>query len=142
MPLTPGFQRAEALDLLAMCANVEGEATPPIPPSPRGRTLLFDSPVIGPFDDKWQLWRSTAGAHAIALRGTVMTVGSILEDLISVRVRATGEVTVDRQSVAFQFAADPEAGVHLGFALGTLLLTPCCSPRWADRSRGEVQACD
>src|SRR5262245_24801676 len=122
MPLTPGFQLSEALDLLAMAANVEGEATPPIPSTPAGWTLLFDSPVIGPFDDKWQLWQSAAGAYAIALRGTVMETGSILEDLISILVRATGSVTIDHQSVPYQFAADPAAGIHLGFALGTLLL--------------------
>jgi hypothetical protein len=122
MALTPGFLRTEALDLLAMCANVEGEATPPIPPSPPGWTLLFDSPPIGAFEDKWQLWKADGGTYAIALRGTVMKAGSVLEDLISVLVRATGRLTVDRQSVSFQFATDPAAGVHLGFALGTLLL--------------------
>jgi hypothetical protein len=122
MPLTPGFLRAEALDLLAMCANIEGEATPPVPPSPAGWTLLFDSPVIGLFDEKWQLWQSDAGAYAIALRGTVLQAGSILEDLISLLVRATGRITVGPVSVPFQFAADPAAGVHLGFALGTLIL--------------------
>src|SRR5262249_8218971 len=63
-----------------------------------------------------------AGAYAIALRGTVMEAGSILEDLISILVHASGTVTVDHQSVPYQFAADTAAGVHLGFALGTLLL--------------------
>ena len=95
MALSPGFQRAEALDLLAISASAESEATAPIPSPPPGWTLLFDSPVIGPFDDKWQLWESAAGAFAIALRGTVMEAGSILEDLISVLVRARGGVTVD-----------------------------------------------
>jgi hypothetical protein len=122
MALTPGFLRTEALDLLAMCANVEGEATPPIPPSPPGWTLRFDSPVIGVFDEKWQLWESEAGAYAIALRGTVMQAGSILEDLISLLVRATGRITVGPLSIPFQFAAEPGAGVHLGFVLGTLIL--------------------
>jgi hypothetical protein len=123
MPIAPGFLRTEALDLLAMCAKVEGEATPPIPPSPPGWTLLFDSPVIGPFDDKWQLWRSgDTGDHAIALRGTVMQAGSILEDLISILVRATDAITVGPLSIPFRFATDPAAGVHLGFVLGTLIL--------------------
>jgi hypothetical protein len=122
MGLAPGFVRGEALDLLAMCANVEGEVAAPIPSSPPGWTLLFDSPVVGAFDEKWQLWKSDAGAYAIALRGTVMKVGSVLEDLISVLVWAQGSITVGHQSIAFQFAAEPAAGVHLGFALGTLIL--------------------
>src|SRR5262245_61019949 len=122
MTLAPGFLRAEALDLLAMCANVEGEVAPPIPPTPAGWTLLFDSPIIGAFDEKWQLWRSDAGAYAVALRGTVMKVGSVLEDLISVLVWAQGNITVGHQVIEFQFATEPDAGVHLGFALGTLVL--------------------
>jgi hypothetical protein len=122
MPLAPGFQLAEALDLLAMCANVEDEATPPIPPAPPGWTLVYDSPVIGTFDEKWQLWRSAAGPWAIALRGTVMRAGSIFEDLISILVGAAGVITVGPHPIPYRFAADPAAGVHLGFALGTLLL--------------------
>jgi Lipase (class 3) len=122
MTFVPGFIRQEALDLLAMCANVEGEVAAPIPVTPPGWTLLFDSPVIGAFDEKWQLWRSDAGGYAVVLRGTVMKVGSVLEDLISVLVWAQGHLTVGHQSIAFQFAAEPAAGVHLGFALGTLVL--------------------
>ncbi len=122
MPFTPGFIRAEALDLLAMCANVEAEVAAPIPATPSGWTLLFDSPVIGAFDEKWQLWKSDAGVYAVALRGTVMKVGSVLEDLISVLVWAQGHITVGQQSIAFQFAGEPAAGVHLGFALGALVL--------------------
>ena len=93
MALAPGFLRGEALDLLAMCANVEGKVAPPIPPSPPGWTLLFDSPGIGAFDEKWQLWRSDARAYSVVLRGTVMKVGSVIEDLISVLVWAQGNVT-------------------------------------------------
>lgn len=122
MPFTPGFQLAEALDLLAMCANVEDEATSPIPPAPPGWTLVFDSTVIGPFDEKWQLWHSAAGSWAIALRGTVMKAGSIFEDLISILVSAAGAITVGPHPIPYRFAADAAAGVHLGFALGTLLL--------------------
>ena len=122
MPFTPGFQLAEALDLLAMCANVEDEATPPIPPAPPGWTLVFDSPVIGTFDEKWQLWRSAAGPWAIALRGTVMRAGSIFEDLISILVGASGVITVGPHPIPYRFATDAAAGIHLGFALGTLLL--------------------
>jgi hypothetical protein len=122
MPFAPGFQLAEALDLLAMCANLEDEATPPIPPVPPGWTLVFDSPVIGTFDEKWQLWRSAAGPWAIALRGTVMRAGSIFEDLISILVGAAGVITVGPHAIPYRFAEDAAAGVHLGFALGTLLL--------------------
>src|SRR5262245_26984400 len=67
--MTPGFVLAEALDLLAMCAHVEDEVMSPVPPTVPGWTLVFDSPVIGPFDEKWQLRRNTAGAWAVVIRG-------------------------------------------------------------------------
>jgi len=91
--------------------------------------LLFDSEVIGPFDNKWQLWwRASDKRFAIALSGTVGEAGSIIEGLISVMVQANGTLSLGSIDCTYKFAADPEAGVHLGFAVGTLLLPP----RWAD----------
>jgi hypothetical protein len=53
MPFSPGFNLAEALDLVALSAIVEGGEAPP---QPTGWTIIFDSPVIGQFTEKWQLW--------------------------------------------------------------------------------------
>jgi hypothetical protein len=52
MPFSSGFDLAEALDLLALSAIVEGGDAPP---QPIGWSMVFDSAVIGPFTDKWQL---------------------------------------------------------------------------------------
>ena len=88
-----------------------------------GQDLVFDSPVMGPFDNKWQLWRKKGqGPFAIAIRGTVEEGGSILEDLIAVMAKARGILGVGGANHNYQFAADPRAGVHLGFALATILL--------------------
>jgi len=124
MPLTPGYDRNEAISLLSLCAFVEeGAPQPPIPDPRTDWDLQFDSPVMGSFDNKWQLWRKkNNGPFAIALRGTVNKTGSILEDLISLMAKAEGALTVSSVRCDYKFAADPEAGVHLGFALGTLLL--------------------
>ncbi len=123
MPFTPGFDKPEALDMLALCANVESEANPPIPNPPPGWQLLFTSPALGPFQNKWQLWKQGAtGRYAIALRGTIMSAGSIVEDLISVMVKAAGTLQLGAASTSYKFAGDPDAGVHLSFAIGTLLL--------------------
>jgi Lipase (class 3) len=124
MALAPGFAPQEAIELLELAAFVEvGTLQPPIP-DPRSRwDLIFDSPVMGSFDNKWQLWqRKENGPFAIAIRGTVAKADSIIEDLISLMIKAAGTITVSGASCSFRFAADPEAGVHLGFALGTLLL--------------------
>jgi hypothetical protein len=124
MALAPGFSRAEAIDLLGLCAYAETDKLqPPIPDPNDGWDRLFDSPVMGSFDNKWQLWRKkNNGPFAIALRGTVGSTGSVFEDLISLMVKAAGTIVVGGARHDYQFAADPMAGVHLGFALGTLLL--------------------
>ncbi len=119
MPFKPGFEITEALDLVALSAIVEGGDAPP---QPANWSMVFDSPVIGPFTEKWQLWKNTAGSYAIVLRGTVMTAGSILEDLISFLAPAIGRITVGHVQVDYKFAGHTDASVHFGFALGTLLL--------------------
>jgi Lipase (class 3) len=124
MPFTPGFDRTEALDLLHFCAIIENGVAPPIPKDPpTGWTSVFASPVIGPFDNLWQLWRRTAdGAFAVVVRGTTTDPGSILEDLIAVMIKAKGSLQLGPVQVDYKFADDPLADVHLGFALGALLL--------------------
>jgi len=124
MPFAPGFDRTEALDLLNFCAIIENGVAPPIPNDPpAGWTLVFPSPVIGPFDNMWQLWKRTAdGAFAVVVRGTTMNAGSILEDLIALMIKGKGTLQLGGMQFDYQFAADPLADVHIGFALGALLL--------------------
>jgi len=119
MPFNSGFDLAEALDLLALSAIVEGGD---VPPEPTGWNMIFDSAVIGPFTEKWQLWENASGLYAIVLRGTVLDAGSILEDLISFLAPANGRVTVGHVQIDYSFAANSNASVHFGFALGTLFL--------------------
>ena len=58
MTLTPEFSHKEAIDLLGLSAFAETDAPQPPIPDPRDMwDLVFDSPVVGPFDNKWQLWR-------------------------------------------------------------------------------------
>jgi len=119
VPFSPGFNTTEALDLVALSAIVEGGEAPT---QPSDWNKIFDSSVVGPFTEKWQLWQNSAGCYAIVLRGTVLDAGSIVEDLISFLTPANGRVTVGHIQVDYKFAADTEASVHFGFALGTLFL--------------------
>ena len=124
MAMTSGFSRQEATDLLGLCAFAETDGPQPPIPDPRNTwDIVFDSPVMGPFDNKWQLWRrKDKGPFAIAVRGTVGAAGSIIEDLIALMIRAQGTLTVRGVGHGYRFAADQSAGVHLGFALATLLI--------------------
>jgi hypothetical protein len=119
MAFAAGFNLAEGLDLFALCSIVEGSTELPQPP---GWTKLFDSPVIPPFTEKWQLWQNAAGAYAIVVRGTVYDAGSILEDLLAFLAQAAGSVTVGPYRIDYKFAADPHASVNVGFMLGALLI--------------------
>ncbi|HET7505714.1 MAG TPA: hypothetical protein VFK02_32060, partial [Kofleriaceae bacterium] len=95
----------------------------PPPPIPTNWTMVYDSQSFGPFDNRWQLWKdgSGTGNYAAVIRGTTSQTGSIVEDLLAVMVPATGSVTLDDVTLSYQLAADPLAGVHVGFALGTLI---------------------
>jgi Lipase (class 3) len=75
--------------------------------------------------EKWQLWQNNSvySTYAIIVRGTGSnSFGSVLEDLLSFLAPATGTVTVGSVTIPYKFAADAKARVHVGFALGTLLL--------------------
>lgn len=124
MAFQPGFVASEAEDLIAVLANF-GKTIPPLtqPALPAGWNLLFDSGEFGPFDDRWQLWQTqVAGQFAIAVGGTVPRVGSVIEDLLLVMIPAAGSVTLGPLALPYQFATDPEATIHLGFTLGSLIL--------------------
>jgi hypothetical protein len=122
MTLVPGFNLEEAEALVAMLAQLEGSTPPPLtaPPFPASWQIVFDSPVIGIFDNKWQLAqnRDVPGQYAVLIRGTVDEAGSIIDDLLSVMIPASGSVF----GVPYQLAADPQAAVHLGFTLATFIL--------------------
>ncbi|MGE5203565.1 MAG: lipase family protein, partial [Acidobacteriota bacterium] len=62
------------------------------------------------------------GRFAVVLRGTVPQAGSVIEDLVSVMVAGQGTIAAGKDSTTYQFAEGSKAGVHLGFAVGVLLL--------------------
>lgn len=119
----------EAQDAIALCGVIEDGGTdlPGVAHviAPAGWELVYDSPVIGAFDNKWQLWRSPgADRWAIVIRGTVASnVSSIVEDLLATMIPARGILALDGgRGLHYCFSMDPDAKVHLGFALGALLL--------------------
>lgn len=123
MPFQPGFELAEAEALIAMLAKLEGPAGPPLiqPPFPPGWVSLYQSPQLGIFDNMWELLHDPlpgSGRFAVLIRGTVDESGSIIDDLLSVMIPAASTL-LGRE---YRFAADPMAGVHLGFALAALVV--------------------
>jgi len=122
MPFTPGFNPAEASVLIAISAALEGDN--PAPAIPANWQLDFDSPELGPFENKYQIWKNTdvSGQYALVIRGTVDKRGSILEDLLSVMIPASGTLPLGSVQLSYTLAEEPDAGVHLGFTLGLAFL--------------------
>lgn len=123
MAFTPDFEIAEAATLIALNAWLEGKPPAPLTqmPFPPGWVPLYQSPQLGIFDNVWQVVQDQAsnpGRFAILIRGTVNESGSIIDDLLSVMIPASGTVLGHR----YCFANDPMAGVHLGFALAALVV--------------------
>jgi len=132
MPFPSGFDLAEASDLLYLCDQLYGRLSdspqkPVPPPNPNNWAPIFESPELGPLAEKWKLWQNNSmpsrPSYALIVRGTATNrPGSILEDLLSFLMPATGSVSVGGVTIPYKFAVDPKASVHVGFALGTLLL--------------------
>src|SRR5688572_12150747 len=107
MTFNPGFNLTEAESLISLLAYLEGSTPPPLqaPPPPLNWTLVYDSPVIGVFDNKWQLWKyadNQVTQYAVLVRGTVSTAGSIIDDLLAVMIQASGSITVDSATLSYQ----------------------------------------
>lgn len=127
MTFSPGFNTSEAEALIALLSQLEGTTPPPLqaPPMPQNWSLVFDSPQIGVFDNKWQLWKFSEGQvtqYAVLIRGTVDEPGSIIDDILAVMIPASGSATVSSITLSYQLATNPKAGVHLGFALALFIL--------------------
>ena len=123
MPFQPGFDPNIAKALIGISAQMEGASPPlPDPPMPENWKLIFDSPSIGLTDNKWQLWQTDTGDYAADIRGTMITAGSILLDLMALLIPAQGKLSVGPCSFAYNFSDEPGAGITLGFALGAMVL--------------------
>lgn len=122
MAFKPGFNIIEAKTLLAISDHLnKANSSLPIPDH---WAIDFDSPELGPFNNKYQLWKNTtiAGQYALVIRGTVKEIGSQLENLVSVLIPASGSLPVGSLKFSYKLANDPNAAVHLGFTLGLSLL--------------------
>ena len=122
--MQPHFDLTEARNLLAFAADLEGP-TPPLaaPLLPADWSSVFISPELGAFDNKWQLWQKNGtNEYAVVIRGTVGKPGSVILDLMSVMIPASGILPVGSVALPYKLAENPKAAVHLGFVLGMCIL--------------------
>lgn len=137
-----GFQHDEALQMLELCAELNGygvqDATPPdtknwkpvtegMDPSNKAKEFGF-----GPFNNRWKLWkRDGSNEYAVVIRGTIYDAKSIEEDLmanslpaekITIPAGKDKSISFRLASTAYQHADEangfPVPEVHAGFAYG------------------------
>jgi hypothetical protein len=80
---------------------------------------VYSSPVVG-LHNKWELWVNRSNTIiVINLRGTTGDLDSWLENFYCAMVPATGALRLsNNHTFYYQFAADPKAAVHVGWAVG------------------------
>ncbi len=141
--MSPGFSYDEALTLLKIAqrtyAGPQNQPPPSacaqaVPPPPDewqlvSRRTPTETTLL---DNFWQVWkRKNTRQYVIAVRGTVATGPSILEDVLLPLVKAHWDLEIDvlgfQIDFPFHLARDEGdspvvAGVHAGFALGLLLM--------------------
>jgi hypothetical protein len=137
-----GFNRDEALQLLELCAELNGygvqDAASPdtknwkpvaegMDPNNKAKEYGF-----GPFNNRWKLWqREGSTEYAVVIRGTIYDAQSIKEDFLANSLPAE-KVTIPagtNKSISFRLASTayqhvdeakdwPVPEVHAGFAYG------------------------
>lgn len=77
-----------------------------------------DPPIFKPYDNSWKLFKKTgSNIYVIAIRGTVETLPSGVEDVIATSIAAypVRLKINDRQMLSFRLAEAPGAETHLGW---------------------------
>lgn len=119
MAFHPGFDPSEAEQMIAICTYLSAypdvpEITPPPPPVPQDpipgpppADWVMDAPHEEPIDhNAYQIGHNAkTNQYVVAFRGTVKKLGSILEDLDTLTVKARG------------FAIHPDAAIRQGSKL-------------------------
>lgn len=121
--LTPGFNRNEARDMIAICNSFtfielyNSDAAI----IPREYKKKYTSGIFG-MDNKYQIYQKGSIA-VINLRGSTDKEASWLENIYSAMIPAKGVIEVSGEKIDYCFANDEEAAVHSGYALGIVCLS-------------------
>lgn len=123
--LKPGFNPKEYADLLSLTFYKSS-----IPDSVARLTatdpykLVYRSPEMGLLN-VWTLYLRNDNVGVIDLRGTVSKATSWLENFYAAAIPATGSLTLNDSTVFnYQFANNPNAQVHVGWAFAIGFLGP------------------
>ena len=123
--LKPGFDAREYAELLSLAYYSSS-----IPDSIARASvddpyrLVYRSQEMG-FRNRWTLYVRKDNIGVIDLRGTINQPASWMANFYAAMVPATGKLDLnDSVSFNYQFAADPKAMVHVGWAISIAHLAP------------------
>ncbi|MFT5648530.1 MAG: hypothetical protein ACI976_003230 [Aureispira sp.] len=122
--LREGFDPDEVKALISMCnsytfQNLYGSDAAI---APENYKKVFTSPVIG-MDNKFQVY-TKGDLGVINFRGSTSQITSWVENMYSAMIPAKGVILLDKEEHPYCFAKDTSAGVHAGYALTAVLLSP------------------
>ncbi len=118
--LKPGFDPDEYTGVLERSAfSMPGSRPDVTLPKQTDFHKVYSSPEVG-MHNMWSLWLNKDNSVMIIhLRGTVPTPDSWIENFYCAMIPATGSLQLDdKTTFNYQFATDPKAMVHVGWAVG------------------------
>src|SRR5688572_734500 len=122
--LQPGFNAREYAELLTL--TFTGSS---VPDSLKRAVkdpyrLLYQSAEVG-FKNRWSLYLRNDNVASIDLRGTISHADSWMANFYAAMIPASGKLELnDSTTFQYQFAADPKAMVHVGWAISVAHLAP------------------
>ncbi len=127
--LKPGFDKAEYLDLLKLCARHGDSNYVKKIPKPEHASFVYRSPVMG-LENRWDLWMRDDHVVILSIRGTTSSMVSWLANLYAAMVPANGELQLtSTEKFRYNLADNPRAAVHIGWLVATAYLSKDILPK-------------
>lgn len=122
--ITPGYQPAEARDMIALCNGFtflkeEGSDAEIIPAE---YTRVYDSQSMG-LDNRFQMYTGKNNMAAIVLRGTTANPASWMVNMYAAMIPANDTISIGGKAYPYKLAERPGAAVHSGYTLALLSLS-------------------
>ncbi len=127
--LKPGFDKAEYLELMKVCARHGDSNYVKTIAEPQHSVRLYRSEVMG-LENRWDLWMRDDRVAVISIRGTTASMVSWLANFYAAMVPATGELQLSpTEKFSYHLADNPRAAVHVGWLIATAYLSKDMLPR-------------
>jgi hypothetical protein len=127
--LKPGFDKAEYLELLKVCARHGDSNYIKTIPQPQHCVPVYRSPVVG-LENRWDLWIRDDNVAVMSIRGTTANRVSWLANFYAAMVPATGELRLNpSETFTYRLADNPRAAIHIGWLIATAYLSKDMMPK-------------